>query len=101
MWKVGARVFAIGGWEKNGPAFTFKATPLAFELMKAAPGLRPAPYLASRGLSWLQRVDDSSLSDQDLRAYLRQSHELAAARLTRQARLALGLAPPPAASRGR
>ncbi len=101
VWKVGAKVFAIGGWEKDGPAFTFKATPLGFEMMKSAPGLRPAPYLASRGLSWLQRVDESSLSDQDLRAYLRKSHELVAASLTRQARQALGLAPPPATSRGR
>ena len=99
VWKVGGKVFAIGGWEKNGPAFTFKATPLAFEMMKSAPGLRPAPYLASRGLSWLQRVDESSLSDQDLRNYLRKSHELVAASLTRQARLALGF--PPATSHGR
>ena len=91
VWKVGDKVFAIGGWEKNGPAFTFKATPLAFEMMKTAPGLRPAPYLASRGLIWLQRVDDSSLSDQDLLAYLSKSHELAAAGLTRRTRRALGL----------
>ncbi|MDE3175205.1 MAG: MmcQ/YjbR family DNA-binding protein [Pseudomonadota bacterium] len=91
VWKVGAKVFAIGGWEASGPAFTFKATPLAFEMMKAAPGLRPAPYLASRGLSWLQRVDDASLSDEDLRNYLRKSHELVATSLPRRQRLDLGL----------
>ena len=56
VWKVGAKVFAICGWEQDEPAFTFKATPMAFEMMKSAPGLRPAPYLASRGLSWLQRM---------------------------------------------
>ena len=95
VWKVGAKVFAIGGWEKNGPAFTFKATPLAFEMMKSAPGLRPAPYLASRGLTWLQWVDDSSLCDEDLCAYLRKSHELAALSLTRRTRHALGLEPSP------
>lgn len=101
VWKVGGKVFAIGGWEAKGPAFIFKATPLAFEMMKAAPGLRPAPYLASRGLSWLQRVDDTSLSDDDLRGYLRKSHELVGAGLTRAARRELGLAEsaPPAKRR--
>lgn len=91
VWKVGGKVFAIGGWEKDGPAFIFKASPMAFELMKSAPGLRPAPYLASRGLLWLQRVDDSSLSDAELCAYLRKSHELVSAGLSRAARRALGL----------
>ena len=91
VWKVGGKVFAVGGWEKDGPAFTFKATPLAFEMMKAAPGLRPAPYLASRGLSWLQRVSPVSLPDEDLRAYLRKSHELVGAGLPKAARRALGL----------
>ena len=84
-------MFAIGGWEQSGPAFTFKATPMAFEMMKAAPGLRPAPYLASRGLLWLQRVDDSSLSDAELCAYLRKSHELVCSGLTRTGRRALGV----------
>jgi predicted DNA-binding protein (MmcQ/YjbR family) len=98
VWKVGGKVFAIGGWEE-APAFTFKVSKLAFEMMKSAPGLRPAPYLASRGLSWLQRIDDSSLSDADLRGYLRKSHELVSAGLTRLARQELGLnkkTPPPA-----
>jgi predicted DNA-binding protein (MmcQ/YjbR family) len=93
VWKVGGKVFAIGGWE-DAPAFTFKVTKLAFEMMKSAPGLRPAPYLASRGLSWLQRFDDSSLSDEELRGYLRKSHELVSAGLTRAARRALGLEKP-------
>jgi predicted DNA-binding protein (MmcQ/YjbR family) len=92
VWKVGGKVFAIGGWDANGPAFTFKATPVAFEMMKAAPGVRPAPYLASRGMKWLQRVDDSSLSDRDLRGYLQASHRLVVAGLSRRARVALGLA---------
>jgi predicted DNA-binding protein (MmcQ/YjbR family) len=90
VWKVGGKVFAIGGWE-DAPAFTFKATKLSFEMMKSAPGLRPAPYLASRGLSWLQRIDNSSLSDEELRGYLRKSHELVSAGLTRAARRELGL----------
>ena len=103
VWKVGGKVFAIGGWEESGAAFVFKATNLAFEMMKSAPGLRPAPYLASRGLSWLQRIDDSSLSDDELRGYLRKSHELVSAGLTRAARRELGLdeKTPPAVHAGR
>ena len=90
VWKVGGKVFAIGGWEVDAPAFTFKATPLAFEMMKQAPGIRPAPYLASRGLSWLQRSSDVSLCDDELRGYLRKSHELVCAGLTRAARKHVG-----------
>ena len=90
VWKVGGKVFAIGGWE-DAPAFTFKVTPLAFEVMKSAPGMRPAPYLASRGLTWLQRFDDSGVSDDELQGYLRSSHTLVTAGLSRRLRKALGL----------
>jgi predicted DNA-binding protein (MmcQ/YjbR family) len=93
VWKVGGKVFAIGGWEK-APAFTFKVTPLAFEVMKSAPGVRPAPYLASRGLKWLQRINDSVVSDEELRDYLRTSHALVCAGLPRHMRRALGLPEP-------
>ncbi len=64
VWKVGGKVFAIGGW--SGPAafaVTFKVSPTSFAVLKDLPGLRPAPYLASRGLSWIQRADDRTLSD--------------------------------------
>ena len=98
VWKVGGKVFAIGGWEQ-APAFTFKVTPVAFEAMKSAPGMRPAPYLASRGLTWLQRFDDSGVSDEELCGYLRSSHTLVAAGLSRRLRMALGLPDPPAARR--
>jgi predicted DNA-binding protein (MmcQ/YjbR family) len=78
VWKVGGKVFAICGWD-DAPAFTFKVTPLAFEVMKSAPGMRPAPYLGSRGWKWLQRTDDSHVSDQELRDFLRSSHALVSA----------------------
>jgi predicted DNA-binding protein (MmcQ/YjbR family) len=51
------------------------------------------PYLASRGLLWLQRTDDLSLADEELKDYLRQSYALVAAALTRKARRELGLEP--------
>jgi predicted DNA-binding protein (MmcQ/YjbR family) len=89
VWKVGGKVFAIGVLEESGPAFTFKVTQFAYEIMRAEPGVRPAPYLAARGMTWLQRTDATSLSDDDLRRYLKQSYELVVAGLTRKARAAL------------
>ena len=53
VWKVGGKVFAIGGWQVNEPSFTFKVNGVSFEMLKDRPGLRPAPYLASRGMTWI------------------------------------------------
>ncbi len=51
VWKVGGKVFAIGGWD-NGkyPGITFKVSHIAYEMMQDESGLRPAPYMASRGM---------------------------------------------------
>ncbi len=35
-------------------------------MLKDLPGLRPAPYLASRGLTWVQRTDGRTLGDAEL-----------------------------------
>ncbi len=56
VWKVGGKVFAIGGWEKSdGAAVTFKVSDLNFDVLSDEPGFRPAPYLASRGMKWIQQ----------------------------------------------
>ncbi|MGD0762400.1 MAG: MmcQ/YjbR family DNA-binding protein [Roseiarcus sp.] len=91
VWKVGGKVFAIGGWDQGVPAITFKVSALSFEILKALPGLRPAPYLASRGLSWIQRYAAPGLSDDELKDYLRQSHRLVALGLSRRKRRELDL----------
>ncbi len=94
VWKVGGKVFAIAG--ANGaspfPFITFKVTPLAFDILGEQPGLRPAPYLASRGMKWIQRMTDECVDDDALRDYIAESHRLVAAGLTRKARAELGLA---------
>ena len=59
-------------------AVTFKCSETSFAILRDLPGIRPAPYLASRGLSWLQRTDDRSLGDEELKDYLRQSYALVA-----------------------
>jgi predicted DNA-binding protein (MmcQ/YjbR family) len=92
VWKVGDKVFAIGGWDDGeGLAVTFKVSDIAYDILREQPGLRPAPYLASRGMKWIQRRTAESMDDGGLRDYLRESHRLVAAKLTRRLRDALGL----------
>ena len=93
VWKVGGKVFAIGGSAGDAPAYSFKVGAVSFEILREQPGLRPAPYLASRGLTWIQAYDDgcAGLPDDALKDYLRQSHALIAGKLSKRKRLELGL----------
>lgn len=92
VWKVGGKVFAIGHADADGELrVSFKCSPVAYEMLRDAPGLKPAPYLASRGMTWIQRFSDESLPDDAFRDYLRESHRLVAAGLTKKARKELGL----------
>jgi predicted DNA-binding protein (MmcQ/YjbR family) len=91
VWKVGGKVFAIGGRQQAEASFTFKVSDIAYEMLKEQPGLRPAPYLASRGLKWIQHFAKPGLSDEALRNYIRQSHLIVAKGLPRKTRAQLGL----------
>lgn len=91
VWKVGGKVFAIGGWADGQAAFTFKVSDIAYELLKDRPGLRPAPYLASRGMKWIQHFAKPGLSDTALRDYIRQSHLIVSQGLSKKRRIELGL----------
>ncbi|MGR7993593.1 MmcQ/YjbR family DNA-binding protein [Xanthobacter sp. ZOL 2024] len=92
VWKVGGKVFAIGGWQEDVEArFTFKVSDLSYEVLQEQPGLRPAPYLASRGLKWIQHYAEPGLSDAELRNYIRQSHQIVSQGLSKKMRAALGL----------
>lgn len=116
VWKVGGKVFAIGGWGKAGlekagraktgrgngnedktenPAFTFKVSELNFEVLKDQPGFRPAPYMASRGMKWIQLYDNNNgsqnNSDEALKYYLTESHRLVSLGLSKKRQQELGL----------
>lgn len=91
VWKVGGKVFAFGRWESDVARVTFKVGDIAYELLKEQPGLRPAPYLASRGLKWIQHFEEPGLSDPDLKDYIRAAHRIIAAKLPKKTRAALGL----------
>ncbi len=92
VWKVGGKVFAIGGWEKDdSPAFTFKTSELNFLVLSDQPGYRPAPYFASRGMSWIQQYDFSAPEDNELTYYLKESHRIVSLGLTKKKQKELGL----------
>lgn len=94
VWKVGGKVFAIGGWHAGPGLFvTFKCSPAAFDILKEQQGLRPAPYLASRGMSWIQRTGSEAMDDEALKDYLTESHRLVAAGLSRRIKAEIGLSP--------
>ena len=101
VWKVGApekgknKVFVVGGWRKQDDGesaycMSFHCSEIAFEFLKDTPGCRPAPYLASRGMTWIQRYNDQGISDKDLKDYIENSHRLMAAKLTKTLQRELG-----------
>jgi len=92
VWKIGGKVFAIGGWNHDNLAgITFKVSEIGYEMLRDAPGCRPAPYLASRGMKWIQRFDAPGPSDEDLRDYLSESYRLVSLNLTKKLQRELGL----------
>lgn len=92
MWKVGGKVFAIGGWSKlDKPAFTFKTSELNFHFLSDCPGYQPAPYLAPRGMKWIQQYDAADSEDDELRYYIKESHRIVSLGLTKKKQKELGL----------
>jgi predicted DNA-binding protein (MmcQ/YjbR family) len=92
VWKVGGKMFAVGGWNDEGvTGVTFKVSEIAFEMLKDQPGLRPAPYLASRGMKWIQHYGEPGLSDKDLKDYIAESHRIVSLGLTKKLQKELGL----------
>ena len=89
VWKVAIKVFALGR-EEDGFQVSFKCSRFSFDLLKTQKGLRPAPYLASRGMSWIQYVSGESMDDDALKDYLRESHRLASQNLTKKLQRELG-----------
>lgn len=92
VWKIGGNVFAIASEQNNDDVHvTFKVSPIAFEILKEAAGCRPAPYLASRGLKWIQHYGADGPTDAELKDFLRESHKIVAAGLSKKAQRDLGL----------
>ena len=93
VWKVGGKVFAIAGWsDGDSLAVTFKTTPEEFDFLVEMPGVRPAPYLASRGFTWVQHYAEPGLEDDDLLEQITESHQIIGASLSKKRQRELGLA---------
>jgi len=92
VWKVGGKVFAIGGWSKNEmPAYSFKTSELNFLILSEEAGYRPAPYLAHRGMKWIQKYNGIEDPDDVLKEYLEDSHRIVSLGLTKKLQKSLGL----------
>lgn len=98
VWKIGGKVFAIGGWNSDDKdqddsflSVTFKCSEISYDLLKSEAGCRPAPYLASRGMKWIQRTSSESMDDAALQDYLKESYRLASLNLTKKLQKELGL----------
>jgi predicted DNA-binding protein (MmcQ/YjbR family) len=90
VWKVGPKIFAVGGWDVGDyPAVTFKVTGLGWQLLHAAPGCRPAPYLASRGLRWIQVYAKPGLKKAQLEHCVAESYALVVSGLPAKTRATL------------
>lgn len=90
VWKVGGKVFAIGGWGDNQPAFTFKTSATNYFFLENKTGYQPAPYLASRGLKWIQQYNAAD-EDDELKYYLKESHRIVSLGLSKKKQKELGL----------
>jgi predicted DNA-binding protein (MmcQ/YjbR family) len=88
--KVGGKVFCMLG---DDPGYrpgvlVFKVTEIAFEGLVELEGIDQAAYFAKR--QWV-RVSPGALEPDLLEGYIRQSHGLIVAKLTRKLRAELGL----------
>lgn len=90
VYSVGGRMFCVAFADKAGRELvSFKVDDELFLQYTDRPGFIPAPYLARA--RWVQVNDLKKVSDAELKALIRRSHQLVAAKLTRKLRESLGL----------
>ena len=86
-YRVGGKMFAIVG---GMGGISFKVTDIAYEVLTETGRAAPAPYLARA--KWVHLADPADWPDDDLADHLKTAHGIIAAKLTKKARTALGLA---------
>lgn len=92
VWKVGGKVFAIGGWTKEKqPGYTFKTSENNYYFLEEKSGYRPAPYLAARGMKWIQHYNGDNVEDEALRYYIAESYKMIYQALSKKKQRELGL----------
>ncbi len=94
VWKVGGKVYVIAGTQENGHfAASFKVSDMGWEVLRDHPDCRPAPYLASRGLKWIQYYRGDAMGDDELLDLIRDAHRIVASGLSKKKQRELGLLP--------
>jgi len=86
---VGGKIFAFGGSGEEAPRYCLKVSDASFEQLCEEGVADPAPYLARA--RWVLLKSADVLPDDQLLEYLRRSHALIAAKLTRKARKDIGI----------
>jgi predicted DNA-binding protein (MmcQ/YjbR family) len=90
VFKVGGKMFClIAPPEHSVGRVCFKCPDEHFEALSRAEGFRPAPYLARA--KWVAVEDLGVLSAAEMKAYIKRSHAVVAARLPKKKRAELHL----------
>ena len=88
VFSVGGKMFCVASLE---PPFkcSFKVKDEEFEELSTRNGFMPAPYMARA--KWVLVTDASTLHKREWEDYARQSYEMVKAKLTKKARIDLGI----------
>jgi len=88
VYKVGGKMFAVLGPSEHG--VSLKVSDIAYEALVESGVARPAPYMARA--KWVRFDSLADMDDAEAADWLANAHAMVAAKLTRTARRALGLA---------
>jgi len=85
--KIGGKVFALIG--DAGTPIVFKVSEISFDGLTTLEGIGQASYFAKR--AWVRVEVGAPLTDAEIKAYIKASYDIIAAKLTRKLRAELGL----------
>ena len=85
--KVGGKVFALVA--TDGSDVVFKVGEISFDGLTEIEGIAQSPYFAKR--QWVSVGKGAALSDAELKAYVKASYDMIAAKLTKKLRAELGI----------
>ena len=89
VFKVGGKMFCLIAPEDHSVGcISFKSMPEHYDALSRSPGFRPAPYLARA--KWVSVDNPSSLTDAEMKAYLKRAHAVIVAGLSRKKQKELG-----------
>jgi predicted DNA-binding protein (MmcQ/YjbR family) len=90
VFKVGGKMFCcLAPQDHSVGRISFKSAPEHYDALSRSPGFRPAPYLARA--KWVSVDNPASLTDAEMKAYLRRAHAVIAAALPKKKQKELGL----------